>query len=439
VLSFTLASCGVAYVSPQVEGDAKVRVTQLTAQTVLVANRESYQPRNLPNPFFQAAGTGAGQRAADIAPLPSLSEQRRPSVMASRIPANSDPGPYQLGVGDVVLLATRTQGDTVEELGGLLAAQNSRQGYTIQDDGAIAVPDVGRIQLADLTLEEAETRIFQSLVESQLDPTFSLELVEFNSQRVSLGGAVGSPTVVPITLTPLHLDEALGFAGGIATPDIEFASIRIYRGGILYQIPLERYLREPALQKTRLIAGDSVFVDTEFELDRAQAYFEEQIQLGQFRQQSRAQALTQLTAEVELRRAALAEERSNFQERIALDAVERDYVYLVGEVSQPGRFVMPFERQTKLADALFDQGGFEIETGNPAQIYVLRASDDDFGAITAWHLDGSKVANLVLATQMNLVPNDLIFIAEQPVTRWNRVVQQLVPSLIISGATLATN
>jgi polysaccharide export outer membrane protein len=31
--------------------------------------------------------------------------------------------------------------------------------------------------------------------------------------------------------------------------------------------------------------------------------------------------------------------------------------------------------------------------------------------------------------------NDIVFIAEQPVTRWNRVVQQIVPSLITAGAT----
>ena len=36
----------------------------------------------------------------------------------------------------------------------------------------------------------------------------------------------------------------------------EFATIRIYRGGTLYQIPVERYLSQPDLQKVRLIDGD---------------------------------------------------------------------------------------------------------------------------------------------------------------------------------------
>jgi polysaccharide export outer membrane protein len=183
--------------------------------------------------------------------------------------------PYRIGVGDVVFLATRSSAETVEELSGLLAAQNSRQGYTVQDDGAIAAPDVGRVLLESLTLEDAEAQLFQSLVENLIDPTFSLEIAEFNSKRVSVGGAVGNPAIVPITLTPLFLDEALTLSGGISTPDVDFASLRIYRDGSLYQIPLVQYLREPNLQKTRLVAGDNVFVDTEFELNKASAYFQE--------------------------------------------------------------------------------------------------------------------------------------------------------------------
>ncbi|WP_411890132.1 SLBB domain-containing protein [Yoonia sp. SDW83-1] len=440
VAAASLNACGVAYISPQVSTQTEnVRVIPVTSETVLAANRSNYVPRQIPDAFFRNAGDGSGLRGPGAAPPPSLSEQRRPAALSTRIPPEQTPGPYRIGVGDVVLLATKTSGGTVEELSGLLAAQNSRQGYTVQDDGAIALPDVGRVFLGGLTLEEADAQLFQSLVESQIDPTFSLEIAEFNSKRVSVGGAVANPTVVPITLTPLRLDEAITRAGGIATADADFASIRIYRAGNLYQIPLVRYLSEPDLQKILLVAGDSVFVDTAFELDKARAYFEEQIALAEFRQQGRVQALAELTAEVELRRATLIEGRSNFQERIALDAVDRDYVYLTGEVARPGRFALPFGRQATLADALYADGGFSSETGNPAQIYILRGSEAEFGAVTAWHLDARNVTNLVLATKFELTPNDIIFVAEQPVTRWNRVVQQLVPSLLTSGASIASN
>jgi len=356
-----------------------------------------------------------------------------------RVPPAVTPGPYEIGVGDVLLLATKTPGSTVEELSGLLAAQNSRQGYTVQDDGAIAVPEVGRVMVAGLTLEEAEAQLFQNLVENQIDPTFSLEIAEFNSKRVTIGGAVTAPKIVPITLTPLTLDEALAAAGNISTTDLDYASIRVYREGTLYQIPLNAYLRQPELQKTRLVDGDNVYVDSEYELDKAKAYFEEQITLANFRQQARVQALNELNSEVSLRRAALEEERANFRDQLEFDAVDRDYVYMTGEVLKNARFALPFGRKASLADALYDSDGFENRTANPSQVYVLRGSPEPGNPdlVTAWHLNASNASNFLLATKMEMRPNDVVFIAEQPITRWNRVVQQLVPSLLTSSASLA--
>jgi polysaccharide export outer membrane protein len=441
-LATALIGCGSAYISPSVDdGDGKVRIVPLNAQTVLAANRSSYRAKELPAVFFQGAGGAAGARGAGAAPPPTLGPQTRPQALALRAPDTPPQGAYEIGIGDVLLLATRAGGSTVEELSGLLAAQNRRQGYTVQDDGAIAIPDVGRVRVVGLTLEEAEAALFQELLENQIDPTFSLEIAEFNSKRVSIGGAVGNPTIVPISLTELTLDEAITAAGGIQTPDLDYVSIRIYRNGELYQIPLNDYLQRPALQKTRLVAGDSVFVDTEYQLDRAQAYFAEQIAIAQFRQAGRSQALAELQAEVSLRRAALTEARSNYQSRLELDAVDRDYAYLSGEVNSPGRFTLPFGRTASLADALYSEGGFETQTANPGQIYVLRGSADprDFGAVTAWHLDTENAANLTLATRMELRPNDVIFVAEQPVTRWNRVISQITPSLFTSIAAQISN
>lgn len=432
LLLMTLAGCGSAYITPKVINTGnQVQVVALTPDSIAIANKSSYKPKQLPKVFFQNAGGGSGAGGVSTPPQPSINAQLRPSQGVTRVPPAVAPGPYKLGIGDVVLIATKSAGSTIEELSGLLAAQNRRQGYTVQDDGAIAIPDVGRIQLGGLTLEEAEAEVFQKLVENQIDPSFSLEIAAFNSKRVSIGGAVRKPTIAPITLIPLYLDEALSQAGGIKSNDPDFVTIRIYRDGALYQIPLNEFRRQPKLQKIRLIEGDSIFVDTEFELAKAQAYFAEQITLAEFRQKSRAIALSELNTAVSLRRNAFNEARSNYQARLELDAVDRDYVYLMGEVNTPSRFTMPFGRRASLADALYSKDGFSTETGNPAQIYVLRGTDS--GVVTAWHLDASNAINFVLSTRMEVRPNDIIFIAEQPVTRWNRVVKQIVPTLITAG------
>ncbi|WP_200832621.1 polysaccharide biosynthesis/export family protein [Candidatus Halocynthiibacter alkanivorans] len=442
LLLTTLAGCGAAYISPSVKdaGD-NVQIVALTAASVQIANQSAYTPRALPAVFFQNAGGPTSGRGAGVAPVPVLEAQVRPQALNMRIPPAVEQTPYQIGVGDVVLLATKSGGSTVAELSGLLAAQNRRQGYTVQDDGAVSIPDVGRVQLAELTLEEAEALLFQRLVERQLDPTFSLEIAEFNSQSVSVGGAVNSPKVVPVTLIPLSLGQALAKVGGVDVADPQFASIRLYRDGTLYQIPLAQFRDRADLQNIRLIDGDSLFVDTEYELAKAQAYFQEQITIAQFRQQGRIQALNELNSEISLRRAALAEARSNYQARTALDAVARDYAYLTGEVSNPGRFALPFGRTATLADALYAEGGFSVKTGNPSQIYVLRAAGNGtaIGDITAWQLDASNAVNFLVATRMEMRPNDVVFVAEQPVTRWNRVVQQIVPSLLMSGVNAVSN
>ncbi|MBR9766785.1 MAG: polysaccharide export protein, partial [Rhodobacteraceae bacterium] len=357
-----LSACGVAYKSPGVNplaGDAgsKVRVLEITPESVMVANRSTYSPKELPSVFFATAGGGSTPRGAGATPEPVIDYQNRPGALETRVPPALPEVPYTIGVGDVLLLATPQMGSTVEQLTGLLAASNARQGYTVQDDGAIAIPNVGRVQVSGMTLEEAESRLFQRLVENQIDPTFSLEVSEFNSKRVSIGGAVAQPAVAPITLKPLYLEEALAAAGGVTAADLDYASVRIYRDGTIYQIPLRELYSDRSLARIQLTDGDAVFVDTEYELDLAQAYFEERIRLAQFQQDARVAALNELTAEVNIRRGSLSEARDNYMTRLELDSVDRDYVYLTGEVGQQSRYPLPFGRAASLADALYSSSG----------------------------------------------------------------------------------
>lgn len=441
--ALTLSSCGTVYKSQRVVAgttdEAKVRVMEVTPQSVLVANRSSYAPRELPAVFNMTSGTGGGIRGTGAVPEPAYTAQTRPNALETRLPPDVTPQPYKIGVGDVILLATPS-GNSIEELSGLLAAQNSRQGYTVQDDGSIAIPDVGRVSIAGMTLEEAEAKLFQSLVSAQIEPTFSLEVSQFNSKKVSIGGAVRDPGVVPITLTPLYLDEALATTGGTTASNLDYTSVRLYRDGTIYQIPLEELYSNSSIKKIVLQPGDSIFVDDTYQLDQASAYFAQQIQLAQYRQGARTTALAQLQAEVALRRDQLNEARDNYRALTEFDAAERDYVYLTGEVKTQGRFDLPLGRQASLADALYEgAGGLASSTADPRQVYVLRGSTDpmEFDSLTAWKLDTSNVAALTLATRFELRPNDIVFIAEQPITRWKRTIDQITPTIISIGASAA--
>ena len=435
-LVFFLSSCGIVYHSTSIRDGVvdggKVRVLEVTPETVMVANRQPYQPMRLPAAFSQTAGTG-GSVAEEAAPETAYLPESRPAEMVARLPPAVPDEPYRIGVGDVVLLATKSPGTSVEELTGLLAAENRRQGYTVQDDGSIAIPDVGRVRIAQMTLEEAEAVLFQRLLERQIDPSFSLEIADFNARKVSVGGAVTQPGVAPITLIPLTLDNALAAVGGVTVADRDSAVIRVYRAGELYEIPFKDYLSSPRYQKIRLIDGDSVFVDAEYDLGKAQAYFAEQIRLREFRQAAQLDALRILAQRVELRRAELEEERTNFSTQLDLGALPRDFVYLTGEIRKQGRWALPYDQVATLADGLYQGGnGISGATSNPRQIYVLRGSPDprEFSGVTAWHVDGSSAVGLMMLTRLELRPGDIVFVAEQPVTSWSRVIDQISPSFL---------
>ncbi|MFG6604843.1 MULTISPECIES: polysaccharide biosynthesis/export family protein [unclassified Sulfitobacter] len=152
-----LSSCGVAYISPLVtNAGGDVHIVPLTFETVLAANKSPYEPKQLPAAFFQTVGhTGVLQGTGPL-PSPVFQNQAKPGNLALRVPNTPLNTTYHIGVGDVLSLAARSGGSTAKDVSGLLAAENRRQGYTVQDDGAISIPDVGRVKVLDLTLEEAE-------------------------------------------------------------------------------------------------------------------------------------------------------------------------------------------------------------------------------------------------------------------------------------------
>ncbi|MCT4608351.1 MAG: polysaccharide biosynthesis/export family protein [Pelagimonas sp.] len=427
-----LTGCGVTYHSSSVKGredGSKVHVVDLTPATIAQANSNPYTPRALPAEFFAAAGGGTGVAGVGALPAQPFLPTERPETLEERPLPDVTAPDYVIGVGDVLLLATSGNTGTVEQLTGLLAAQSKRQGYTVRDDGTIAIPQIGSVPVEGLTLQSAEETLFQALVTNQLDPTFSLEVAEFNSQRISVGGAVRDPKLVPVTPSKITLGEALTAAGGLSVKDEDFATIRIFRADTLYQMPLSKFRKNQSWQNKVLLNGDAIFVDTTYDLDRALSYYKSQLDVIALRSDSRSKALQSVQVEMAMRRAALSERRENFLSREKLGAVKRDYVYLTGEVKSQGRVALPFDHMASLADVLYGEKGFDNTTGNPKQIYVIRANEGAYSA-NAYHLNASNAADLIMTTRFEMRPNDIVFIEEQPITKWNRALQQIFPSLI---------
>ena len=422
----TLTKCGVAYQSSKVldDGSGNIRVVRLTPETVLEANRSPYTPQRLPAIFSnidkvdgQVNGHSSTQRTVHY-------PAQQSGVIETRLPTPSQPQPYAIGISDVVVLSTPEAGSVVEAPKGLQASQNRRRKYTVQDDGAVSIPEIGRIVIGALTLQEAEDAITQQLVEAGAAPLFSIEVAEFNSQRVSVLGAVVSPGIEPLALQPLYLDQAISRRGGIAINDASFVVIRLHRNGSMYQISVTELYNQDNLLKILLRDGDRVVVEMTDEYNNL---------LG-LRQQVNAKALIDINNDMSARVNAA----KSVQSQLEYGAIAREYVYIIGEVEAQSRFTLPFENTAVLADALLESGGISSLSGSPKQIYVLRGPSNttNLKSITALHLDATNAANFLLATRLELRPGDVVFVGTQPITNWNRVVGQMIPSLVLANAAI---
>ena len=89
------------------------------------------------------------------------------------------------------------------------------------------------------------------------------------------------------------------------------------------------------------------------------------------------------------------------------------------------------EQRQSLAEALYDQGGtIIVGQSDTSQLFVIRELIEK--NIVAYHLDSSNPARLTLATRFELRPNDIIFVAPQFVTNYNRALMQIVSAYAVT-------
>lgn len=452
-----LSSCSVIYTAPSVSNgsvfggsgtDLKVNIVRMTFEATQKANLDTYVPARLPLGFQPDSiknlqSTNITIPRTNPLPAPPTQPNVRPGFIPDNLPPLETPRAYTIGIADVLLLSADSGSATLEQLPALISSQSKRQGFVVQDDGAIAIPDAGRVRVAGLTMQDAEAVIFQALVAAGIDPSFSFEVSEFNSQRVSVAGEIRNPALVPITLKPLFLHEAISSAGGAVVADPRVAKIQLFRGGQTYQISMRRFERDPIARQIVLRDGDAVYVTSDFNEERARAQFNEIVALRQAERDNINFQLTALNAKAVLERNALERleaERELFQDRLELGAVKRHYAYVTGEAVTPKQFPLPFENRAVLADVLFTDRGLNINFADYGEIYVLRRSTnpEEAGLVHAFHLNATNAVNLTLAQMFEMHAGDVIFVAEQPVTSWNRALSQSLPSLLLSAANVAT-
>lgn len=100
-------------------------------------------------------------------------------------------------------------------------------------------------------------------------------------------------------------------------------------------------------------------------------------------------------------------------------------VYIFGETLKSG-FVPITDQPLSIVDALSVSGGLNPHTADPAHIYVIRG--DIYQPKIYW-LNAKTPDGLLLAEHFILQSGDILFVSSAVATQWNRVINQLLPTI----------
>ena len=302
--------------------------------------------------------------------LNSANKSQEDSPIASPLTSEADlaiPYQYRMGVGDVLSVIVWDHPELTAPFGSF---NNTRdQGNVVRDDGTIYYPFVGSVMAQDRTVAELRTELAEKLASYIESPQLEVRIAEYRSQRFFMAGSVAQPGTFPITDVPITLVEAINLAGGL-TDNADVFDVRLTRGEATTVTPLFNILYEGDLTgNVRLEHGDVVHV-----------------------------------APNELRQ-----------------------VFVLGEVVQPQTLPMT-NRPLSLTQALSNAGGIQEARADGRGVYVVRQSEYD-GVIDVFQLDVSEAWALALGDQFMLQQRDVVYVTAAPITRWNRWVSNVLPSL----------
>lgn len=281
---------------------------------------------------------------------------------------------YTVGVRDVLLVTVWNHPELNNPSGQL---SSDLVGRTVNGDGHFFYPYVGRIQAAGRTTTDIRDELARRLSVYLTEPQVDVSVLQYRSHKAFVVGQVEQPGPVPITDEPLYITTLITNVGGL-TQQADLSKAVLNRQGLLREIDLYALYYEGDLSQNVLLHDGDIL---------------------------------------------------NVPER------NQDKVFVLGEVVRPQSRMLPWGRYT-LADALGDAGGLNQVTARANQVYVLRALEQ--GRPQIWHLNASSPESLVLADNFVLQARDVVFVDAAAVTRWSRVINQILPTAtsLLQGASV---
>lgn len=287
---------------------------------------------------------------------------------------------YRVGAQDVLSVVVWDHPELTLPQGQYRSTQET--GYVVRADGAIFYPYVGRIPVAGKTTEEIRVELTKRLAPYIKNPQLDVNVVGFHSKKFQLAGAIVKPGLYPITNIPLTVSQAIAQTGGVLHQQetgaarggsipyqlADLSHVLLIRSGERQELNLLAYYQRGDQSQDRLLQpGDIVVVpDNSF-----------------------------------------------------------NQVHLLGELHEPGNYPMSGDK-LNLAQALGAAGGVDLTTADTSRILVFRGAR---GKPQVFWLDSGSPDSLLLATQFQLQPQDVVYVSTSDLSRFNRIVSQILPTV----------
>lgn len=289
------------------------------------------------------------------------------------------PAAYQIGPGDTLYITVWDHPELTSPAGS--QQQTLPNGRLVRPDGTMFYPYVGTIKAAGMNIEQLRKTISTKIARYIDDPQVDVSVIGYGSQRITLEGAFVKTDPQPVTAVPLTLAQVIGTAG-VNTAQADLADLVLTRDGHDYHLDLNS-------------PGKG--------MDMAQSIY---LKPG---------------------------------DRLFLPYNDNREVYVMGEVIRPQAITFKTS-DLSLTQVIGRAGGLNPITSNARAVYVIRGvSNLQHEPATVYHLNARSPAAFALADNFRVRAGDVVFVGPAGVTKWNRVLSQLLPLSGIVGNAALTN